>query len=79
MIIDGLNTTGANADTIQLDVASFSFLNANMSQAADLAAILAHASSGASGVTIADSHGDSLTLSGLTLPPLAVVWFAPDR
>jgi serralysin len=64
-------TTGTNADTVQLATSSFSYLTAGMTQAQDLAAILAHAQSGSAGVTIVDSHNDSLTLAGLTASTLA--------
>ena len=37
-----------------------------MTQAQDLAAVLAHATSSGSGITISDSSGDKLTLAGLT-------------
>ena len=42
-----------------------------MSQAQDLAAVLANASNGASGLTISDSDGDSLTLTGVTAAMVA--------
>jgi hypothetical protein len=58
--------TGANPDTIQFALSSFSYLTAGMSQAQDLAAILSHAPSGTAGTTITDSIGDSLTLAGVT-------------
>ena len=58
--------TGANPDTIQFALSSFSYLNPSMSQAQDLAAVLSHASSGTAGTTIPDSTGDSLTLAGVT-------------
>jgi Peptidase M10 serralysin C terminal len=64
--IQGFAASGTTPDAIQLATSSFSYLTAAMTQAQDLAAVLAHASSGASGLTIADSHGDSLTLAGLT-------------
>ncbi len=37
-----------------------------MTQAEDLAAVMAHAARGASGLTITDTRGDSLTLTGVT-------------
>ena len=40
--ISGFVASGANADTIILPVASFSYLNAGMTQAQDLAAVLAN-------------------------------------
>jgi hypothetical protein len=58
--------TGANPDTIQFAASSFSYLNHNMSQSQDLAAVLQHASSSTAGITIPDSTGDSLLLAGMT-------------
>jgi hypothetical protein len=53
---------------LQLSSAMFSYLNAGMTQAQDLAAVLAHSSSTASGLVISDSHGDTLTFStGISL------------
>ncbi len=37
-----------------------------MTQAQDLAAVMAHASRSGSGLIISDTHGDSLTLTGVT-------------
>ncbi len=59
-----INGFDPNTDTIQLKTSSFSYLNSGMTQAQDLAAVLAQAS-GASGTTILDSRGDSLTLAGV--------------
>ena len=53
-------------DTIQLAKSAFSYLTAGMTQAEDLAAVLSHATRTSSGLTISDTHGDSLTLAGLT-------------
>ena len=64
--ITGLRFSGASADTIQLSKSSFSYLTPTMTQALDLAAVLAHATSGPSGTTISDSYGDTLALTGLT-------------
>ena len=47
--INGFTASGASADTIQLAQSSFSYLNAGMTQAQDLAAVLAHATSSSSG------------------------------
>ena len=69
--INGFAASGASADTIQLATSSFSYLTAGMSQAQDLAALLAHAASGSSGLTISDSHGDSLTLAGVSAATVA--------
>jgi Right handed beta helix region len=68
--IDGFAPSGAKADTLKLSESAFSYLNAGMTQAQDLAAVLNHASRGAN-TTIADSHGDSLTLVGVTAATLA--------
>ena len=69
--INGFATSGAYADTLDLSAGAFSYLTPAMSQAQDLAAVLAHATCGPSATTIADSHGDSLTLAGLTASSLA--------
>jgi hypothetical protein len=68
--IDGFATAGANADTLQLSISAFSYLNKNMTQAQDLAAVLSHVSTAASSATT-DSKGDSLTLAGVTASTLA--------
>ena len=64
--INGFTASGTNADTIQMALSSFSYLNSGMTQAQDLAAVLANATSSASGTAIHDSKGDSLTLAGFT-------------
>jgi Peptidase M10 serralysin C terminal len=64
--IQGFAASGATPDTIQLATSSFSYLTAGMTQAQDLAAVLAKSTENATGLRIADSHGDSLTLAGLT-------------
>ena len=64
--INGFAASGASPDTIQFATSSFSYLTTAMTQAQDLAAVLAHASNGPSGLTISDSHGDSLTLAGMS-------------
>ncbi len=69
--ISGFSASGSNADIVRLPVAAFSYLNKSMSQAQDLAAVLAHASSATSGITIRDSYGDALTLVGMTAHTLA--------
>ena len=68
--INGFVGSGTNADTIQLKVASFSYLNSSMTQAQDLAAVLSHASSSGSATTILDLRGDSLTLTGFSVAAL---------
>ena len=69
--INGFAASGASADAIQLLTSSFSYLTAGVSQAQDLATVLAHASKGTSGLTISDSHGDSLTLTGMNIATIA--------
>ena len=69
--INGFAVSGASPDTIDFTASSFSYLTAGMSEAQDLAAVLAHASSGASGLTISNSDGDSLTLTGVTAAMVA--------
>ena len=69
--INGFALSGANADTLQLSAAAFSYLTPAMTQAQDLAAVLATATCGANATTIADSHGDSLSLMGVTAAMLA--------
>ena len=69
--IQGFNALGSDADTLQLSVSSFSYLNAGMSQSADLAALLMHSTSGTSSTTITDSSGDTLTLAGLSHSTIA--------
>ena len=50
----------------RLALSSFSYLNSGMTQAQDLAAVLANVTTSASGTTIHDSKGDNLTLTGFT-------------
>ena len=69
--IKGFVASGASPDTIQLATSSFSYLTAGMTQAQDLAAVLAHAVGGSSGLTIADTTGDSLTLTGVSAATIA--------
>ena len=64
-LIKGFTASGTSADTLVLPTAAFSYLNASMSQAQDLAAVLGRAPVTPS-ATIADSHGDILTLVGVT-------------
>jgi Right handed beta helix region len=70
--INGFNASGASPDSIQLATSAFSYLTPGMTQAQDLAAVLSQATRGASGLTISDTHGDSLTIAGLTPSMLAV-------
>ena len=49
------------ADTLDLSISAFSYLNAGMTQAQDLAAVLNHMN----GSTITDTKGNSLTLAGV--------------
>jgi parallel beta-helix repeat protein len=69
--IQGFQASGSDADTLQLSISSFSYLNAGMSQSADLAALLMHSTSGTSSTTINDSSGDTLTLAGLSRTTIA--------
>jgi Peptidase M10 serralysin C terminal len=78
--IQGFAASGTTPDTIQLATSSFSYLTTGMTQAQDLAAVLAKSTENATGLRIADSNGDSLTLAGLTAATIAanpsVVTFA---
>jgi hypothetical protein len=42
-----------------------------MTQADDLAAVMAQATTGPSGLVISDSHGDTLTLTGVSASTIA--------
>ncbi len=64
--ISGFTLSGSNPDTLNLSLASFSYLSSGMTQSQDLAAVLAHATSSTPGITITDSQNNSLTLTGLT-------------
>jgi hypothetical protein len=64
--INGFSVSGATPDSIQLAKSAFSYLTAGMTQAEDLAAVMSQATRTSSGVTISDTHGDSLTLTGVT-------------
>jgi hypothetical protein len=70
--INGFSASGANPDSIQLAKSAFSYLTAGMTQAQDLAAVLTQGASNASSLTINDTHGDSLTLAGVTSAMVAV-------
>ena len=69
--INGFSASGASPDSIQLATSAFSYLTPGMTQAQDLAAVLSHATNGASGLTITDTDGDSLTLTGVTAAMIA--------
>jgi hypothetical protein len=70
--INGLSTSGASPDSIELASSAFSYLPAGVTQAQALAAVLDNGGAkGPSGLTISDSHGDSLTLTGVTTSMLA--------
>jgi hypothetical protein len=69
--IQGFAASGTTPDAIQLATSSFSYLTAGMTQAQDLAAVLAKSTENGTGLRIADSHGDSLTLAGLTAATIA--------
>jgi hypothetical protein len=64
--INGFSISGTTPDSIQLAKAAFSYLTPGMTQAEDLAAVMSQATGNASGLTIVDPHGDSLTLMGVT-------------
>ena len=64
--INGFSVSGTTPDSIQLAKAAFSYLTPGMTQAEDLAAVMSQATRSASGLTIPDTHGDSLTLMGVT-------------
>ena len=68
--IKGFATSGANADTLELPTSAFSGLDPGMSDAERLASVLSHVSGTSGSATIADSHGDTLTLSGVTAAAL---------
>ena len=69
--IRGFAASGTTPDTIQLSASSFSYLKPGMTQAQELAAVLAKSTQNATGLRIADSHGDSLTFAGLSAPTIA--------
>jgi hypothetical protein len=64
--INGFSVSGTTPDSIQLAKAAFSYLTPGMTQAEDLAAVMSQATRSPSGLTISDTHGDSLTLVGVT-------------
>jgi hypothetical protein len=64
--INGFSVSGTTPDSIQLPKAAFSYLTPGMTQAEDLAAVMSQATRSSSGLTIHDTHGDSLTLTGVT-------------
>jgi hypothetical protein len=64
--IKGLSGSGTTPDSIFLAKSAFSYLTPGMTQAEDLAAVMSQATRNASGLTISDPQGDSLTLAGVT-------------
>jgi hypothetical protein len=64
--INGFSVSGATPDSIQLAKSAFSYLTPSMTQAEDLAAVMSQATRSAFGLTICDSHGDRLALTGVT-------------
>ena len=64
--INGYSPSGATPDSIQLAKSAFSYLTPGITQAEDLAAVMSQAARGPSGLTIFDTQGDSLTLTGVT-------------
>ncbi len=69
--ITGFAATGASHDLIQFEASMFSYLTPGMSQAAELSAVLANATTSGGNTTIADTSGDSLTLNSVSLTTLA--------
>ena len=63
--INGYSPSGATPDLIQLAKSAFSYLTPGMTQA-KMAAVMSQAARGPSGLTIFDTQGDSLTLTGVT-------------
>jgi hypothetical protein len=70
--ITGFSASGSTPDAIQMATSAFSYLTPGMTQAEDLAAVLSQATRTSSGLTIHDTHGDSLTLTGVTPSTIAV-------
>ena len=68
--IDGFAASGTAADKLVLSTADFSYLTSAMTQAQDLAAVLSHATSGSTGLTIGDTRGDSVALVGVSAATL---------
>jgi hypothetical protein len=68
--ITGFAATGASHDLIQFEASMFSYLTPGMTQAADIAAVLGHATTSGSSTIIPDSAGDSLTLKSTSLATL---------
>lgn len=67
----GSHLSGLGADTLQFSASSFSYLSGGMTQAQEVAAIIANATQNASGAAvIADSAGDSVVLKGVSLSSL---------
>jgi len=69
--INGFQASGTTPDTVTLSASSFSYLKSGMTQAQELAAVLAKSTQNATGLRIADSHGDALTFAGLTSATIA--------
>ncbi len=69
--IIGFAATGTGHDLIQFEASMFSYLTPGMSQAAEIAAVLSHATTSGSNTTIVDSTGDSLTLNSVSVATLS--------
>ena len=69
--INGFSVSGTTPDSIQLAKAAFSYLTPGMTQAEDLAAVMSQATKSSSGLTLSDTHGDSLTVTGVTASIIA--------
>jgi len=63
--ITGFLATGTTHDVIQVDTSMFSYLSPGMTQAQDVAALLANATQVGANLQIADSAGDVLTLNAM--------------
>jgi hypothetical protein len=66
--LTGFNVSGTGHDILQFSIADFSYLTSGMSQAADLAAVIANGGITQSGSNslITDSLGDKLTLNAIS-------------
>jgi len=65
--LNGFVATGSTHETLQFDTSMFSYLNASMTQAQDLAAVISHATQTAAGAAIIqDSFGDKLTVAAVS-------------
>ena len=63
--LSGFAATGSGHDILQFSIADFSYLNSGMTQAQDLAAVLANATSSGANTVITDTFGEPRTLAGI--------------